>query len=145
MERGTRHYLKRLSAHGGSYVKWCSSAVPPDEMKSQKFISQSLLSVRPPAISPGMLQSSVLMSADPHLNHYFFLCSSAQPLIRACQGLISSWGKRKKRSYGAVYLPGFDFQIPLSTTTELIIIFYPLKSFLFTLSLDKLSIKLSSI
>lgn len=116
----------------------------PVEMKSQKFLSQPFLSVRSPAISPGMQQYTVLMSADPHLNHYFFLCSSAQPMIRGSQGLISSFKtKKKKISCEAVYLPGFDFQIPLSTTAELIIIPYPFKSLWFTSSLDKLSVHFS--
>lgn len=32
----------------------------------------------------------------PHLNHYFFLCSSAQPMIRGSQGLISSFKTEKR-------------------------------------------------
>lgn len=42
------------SAHGGNYSNWCAPAIPPVEKKSQKFFSQSLHSVRSPAISPSV-------------------------------------------------------------------------------------------
>lgn len=63
--RGTWHYLKSLCAHGGNYVKLCSSATLPVGMKSQKSSSQPLLCVRSPAISPSMQQCTILVSADP--------------------------------------------------------------------------------
>lgn len=46
---------------------------PPLKKKSLKFLSQSS-----PAISTGMLQCTIPMSTEPHLDHYFFLCSNAQ-------------------------------------------------------------------
>lgn len=113
---------------------------PQSEWNQKKILSQSLLSVRSPAICPGMQR---FMSADPHLNHYFFLCSSAQSMIRGSQGLISSFKMKKKSSCGAVYLPGFDFQIPLSTTAELIIIPYLFKSLSLTSSLYNLFVHFS--
>lgn len=103
---------------------------PPHE-----FLSRSILCVCFPAIRSGMRRYIVHMSADPHLNHYFFLCSSAQPMIRGSQGLISSFKMKKKSSCGAVYLPGFDFQIPFSNTAELIIVPYLFKSLSLTSSL----------
>lgn len=68
---------------------------PQSKKKSLKFLSQSLFSVRSPAISAGTQQYTVLMSAKPRLNHYFFLCSSAQLMIRCSQGLILNFKTRK--------------------------------------------------
>lgn len=58
------------------------------------------------------------------------------------QGLISNF-KTKNCPCVAVYLPGFDFQIPLSTTARLIIMPPPFKSVLFISSFDKLSVNFS--
>lgn len=68
---------------------------PSRKKKSLKFLSQSLFSVRSPAISAGTQQYTVLMSAKPRLNHYFFLCSSAHLMIRGSQGLILNFKTRK--------------------------------------------------
>lgn len=83
---GTRHYLKSPGAHGGNYVPTLLfGSTPTVQMKSQKTSWQPLLSRHwtPPT-----------HTLSPCLNHYFFLCSGAQPMIRGSQGLISTFQDR---------------------------------------------------
>ena len=130
--RGTQHYLKSLSAHGDNYLKWCSLAILPVNVKSQKFLLQYLLTVRSAAISPGMQRYTILTSADPHRNHYFCLCSRWLEALKVLFEVSRPKKPPQKRSScDAAYLPGFDFQIP-STTAELIIKPYPYKSLVVT-------------
>lgn len=56
----------------------------------------------PSLSSPSVLlllvqQYTGLVSAEPRLNHYFFLCSSARLMIRGSQGLISNFKTKKKK------------------------------------------------